>query len=61
MKLKEFIQDLEEYLPLLLEVGDQDLEVIFETREEWKHYHLSPGLAKRSQHGKTPVLVLRLP
>lgn len=37
-----------------------DLPVVVETHDEWKSYHISPGLAKRAHKGKT-YIVWRLP
>lgn len=42
------------------DVPSRDLEVVVETREEWKCYHMSPGFALRGQHGKPSVIVWRM-
>ena len=41
------------------DVPSRDYEIITETREEWKHYHMSPGFALRHQHNKPSVIVWR--
>ena len=38
----------------------RDYEIVVETHEELKHYHISPGFACRYEHGKPPVIVWRM-
>jgi len=38
----------------------RNYEIVVETREEWKHYHLSPGFASRYENDKAPVVVWRM-
>ena len=57
MTVSELIRELREIV--LVDPDVANLEIIAEERETWAGYHLSPGFAKRGQHGKPYKVVWR--